>query len=109
VSPYFRGHGLARWMPVIERNAAAILEGVVERNVDALAGRLVPGAEIDLLATFAHYLPVYVIADMLALPKSDHAQFFAWYTAMIDFLATWPRTPTCTPAASRPPASCAST
>jgi pulcherriminic acid synthase len=93
VSPYFRGQGLARWMPVIERNAAAILDGVVERNAGELVRGLVPGAEVDLLADFAHYLPVYVIADMLGLPKSDHAQFFAWYTAMIDFLSNLAKDP----------------
>jgi cytochrome P450 len=93
VSPYFRGKGLEKWMPVIHRNVGRILDGLVERNADELAGRLTPGAEVDLLAEFAHFLPVYVIADMLALPKADYQVFCGWYTAMINFLSNLSKDP----------------
>jgi len=93
VSPYFRGKGLEKWTPVIHRNLAAILDRIVRQRVDTLTGDLERGAEIDLLQEFAHYLPVSVIADMLALPESDHQRFFGWYTAMIAFLSNLSKDP----------------
>ncbi|ODU07388.1 MAG: hypothetical protein ABS81_01120 [Pseudonocardia sp. SCN 72-86] len=87
VGPHFRGAGLARWSPIIERNVAALLEGAAEAGADALTAGMAVGEEVDVVTRFAHYLPVYVIADMLALPKSDHARFYSWYTAQSDFLS----------------------
>lgn len=93
VSPYFRGKGLEHWIPVIMRNVAAILDDVVERNAAELADGLASTGEVDLVADFAHYLPVYVIADMLDLPKSDHQTFFGWYQALIAFLSNLSKDP----------------
>ncbi|CAB4952916.1 MAG: cytochrome P450 [Actinobacteria bacterium] len=93
VSPWFRGRGLENWMPVIMRNVSTILDGLVERNVEELAGRFVSGTEVDLIAEFAHYLPVYVISDTLALPKSDTQMFWGWYQALIAFLSNLKKDP----------------
>lgn len=89
VSPYFRGKGLESWMPVIARNAAAILDQVTEAAVDRLARRFERGQTVDLLGDFGYYLPVYVISDMLGLPHEDYGKFFAWYTAHTNFSAAF--------------------
>lgn len=93
VSPHFRGNGAQRWEPVIARTVAGLLDGIVARRVAVLAERNEPGDEIDLCADFAHHLPISVIADVLGLPESDLGQFFAWYTAMIDFLSNLAKDP----------------
>jgi len=93
VSPHFRGAGLQAWSGTIHRNVAEILDGTVERVVDLLLEPIRPGEEFDLLERFAHLLPVFVIADMLALPKSDYQRFWDWYTAMIGFLSNLARDP----------------
>jgi pulcherriminic acid synthase len=87
MTPYFRGHGLDAWLPLIETNVADLLDGAVASAVDHLASRFDPGQEIDLVSDFARYLPVYVIADTLGLPKADHARFYAWYTTQSAFLS----------------------
>jgi len=91
VTPYFRGQGLAHWAPVIMRNAVDILGGAVTRQTEQLAATFERGSTVDLLQDFGYYLPVFVIADMLGLPKTDHARFFSWYTAHVDFLANFSR------------------
>lgn len=93
VSPYFRGKGLENWMPVIMSNVAKILDGLVERNVEALIDKMEPQAEVDLIEEFAHYLPVFVITDMLDLPQSDHKLFWGWYQSLIAFLSNLKKDP----------------
>ncbi len=87
MTPYFRGQGLDAWLPLIEANVAGILEGAVASAVDNLTARFVPGQEIDIVSEFARYLPVYVIADTLGLPKTDHARFHGWYSTQSAFLS----------------------
>ncbi|MEU7812206.1 cytochrome P450 [Pseudonocardia sp. NPDC049154] len=91
VSPHFRGAGLDAWSGTIHRNVAQILDGTVERAVDILLDPVQSGEEFDLLTRFAHYLPVFVIADMLDLPRSDYRRFWGWYNAMIAFLSNLAR------------------
>ncbi len=93
VSPYFRGKGLDKWMPAIMSNVGIILDQLVEKNVNELVDRLDGERQADLVADFANYLPVYVIADTLGLPKSDHKKFWAWYNAIIAFLSNLKRDP----------------
>ena len=42
--------------------------------------------QVDLVDAFTTRLPINVIVDMLALPKSDHHRFHDWYTAMMNGL-----------------------
>lgn len=93
VSPYFRGKGLDKWMPAIMSNVAVILDSLIEKNVNQLVDGLHGRSEVDLVKDFANYLPVYVIADTLNLPKSDHQKFWNWYTAIIAFLSNLKKDP----------------
>lgn len=93
VTPHFRGNGAAQWEPVIARTVASLLDGIVARRVERLADRNRPGEAVDLCADFAHHLPISVIADVLGLPEADLGRFFAWYTAMIGFLANLAKDP----------------
>lgn len=45
--------------------------------VDALIDRVEPQGRMDVIADFAHRLPIIVICDMLGIPEEDRAQFFA--------------------------------
>jgi len=73
VAPAFRGKDLQeKFLPVIERNAAELI------------GRFRDSGRVELVAEFAGWFPVNVIADMLGLDKADHQKFHDWYTAIID-------------------------
>ena len=73
VAPAFRGKELQeKFLPVIERNAAELIDKFRDSGT------------VDLVADFAGWFPVNVIADMLALDKADHRKFHDWYTAIID-------------------------
>jgi pulcherriminic acid synthase len=87
MTPNFRGQGLDAWLPLIETNVAQILDGAMASAVDHLVSRLKPGQEVDLVSEFARYLPVYVIADTLGLPRADHARFYRWYRTQSAFLS----------------------
>ena len=45
--------------------------------VDALIDRVEPNGRMDVIADFAHRLPIIVICDMLGIPEEDREQFFA--------------------------------
>lgn len=56
-------------------------------TVDALIARLLDrveaaGSEVDLIDTFAYALPIEVIAELLAVPPADRAQFQTWSQAI---------------------------
>lgn len=75
VAPAFRGSTLQQqFMPVIERNAADLIDGFRSTG------------SVDLVHDFARRFPINVIVDMLGLDKADHARFQRWYTAIIAFL-----------------------
>ncbi len=93
LSPSFRGHGLNGWLGPIEQNVAGILDATVIRTLDGITRTFRPGEEVDLVRDFARYFPVYVIADILGLPKSDHGRFYGWYTAQSAFLSNLARDP----------------
>ena len=45
--------------------------------VDALLDRVQPQGGMDVIADFAHRLPIIVICDMLGIPEEDREQFFS--------------------------------
>jgi cytochrome P450 len=76
VAPAFRGRELReRFMPVIERNAAELIDGF--RHCE----------QADLARQFATHFPVNVIVDMLGLDRSDHDRFHTWYSAVVGYFA----------------------
>lgn len=82
VAPAFRGNSLQdTFMPVIERNAAALIDGFRARG------------SADLVTEFAQRFPIYVIADILGLDQADHARFQGWYTSVIAFLGNLSQDP----------------
>jgi pulcherriminic acid synthase len=76
VAPAFRGRELReRFLPVIARNAAELINGFRDAK------------EADLAGQFATHFPVNVIVDMLGLDRADHDRFHAWYSAVVDYFA----------------------
>ena len=64
--------------------------GHVERmrpRIDALVAQMLddldPSSPVDLLSQYAEPLPVYVIADLLGVPRADHVQLRAWSQAIV--------------------------
>jgi cytochrome P450 len=64
--------------------------GHVERmrpRIDALVSQMLddldPSGPVDLLSQYAEPLPVYVIADLLGVPRADHVQLRAWSQAIV--------------------------
>ncbi|WP_179469782.1 cytochrome P450 [Mycolicibacterium vinylchloridicum] len=89
VTPYFRGKGLEAWHGVITRNAVAILGDATAGAAEHLASRFEPGQTIDIVEEFCNYLPVFVITEMLGLPRSDYPRFKGWYTAHTNFVGAF--------------------
>jgi cytochrome P450 len=70
--------------------SAAFGRGHVERmrpRIDALVAQMLDDLDslepVDLLSQFAEPLPVYVIADLLGVPRADHVQLRAWSQAIV--------------------------
>jgi cytochrome P450 len=72
--------------------AAAFGRGHVERmrpRIESLAASMVdalpsgPGETFDLLGDYAEPMPVYVIADLLGVPRDDHALLRDWSQAIV--------------------------
>lgn len=63
-----RGH-VERLRPRIEELVYALLDGL--------------NGTVDILARYAEPLPVYVIADLLGVPRDDHVQLRAWSQAIV--------------------------
>ena len=70
--------------------SAAFGRGHVERmrpRIDTLVTQMLdeldPAGPVDLLAHFGEPLPVYVIADLLGVPRADHVQLRAWSQAIV--------------------------
>ncbi len=62
--------------------------GHVERmrpRIESLAAGMVAdlGDSFDVLADYAEPMPVYVIADLLGVPRTDHAALRAWSQAIV--------------------------
>ncbi len=65
------------------------IEAIVERLVDAVAGR----AEFDLIADFAYPLPATVIAGMIGVPAADLDRFKLWSDDIAAFVGSALATP----------------
>jgi cytochrome P450 len=76
VAEAFRQRSLSRWEPEL---VAPVADELIDRFADR--GR----AELVRELTFR--LPIQVIAVILGLPRSDHAQFHRWAMAIINFPA----------------------
>ena len=74
VAPEFVGKRLEAFLSVVDQNARDLIEPWRTSG------------HVDLVDAFTTRLPINVIVDMLALPKSDHELFHQWYSAMMDGL-----------------------
>jgi cytochrome P450 len=68
--------------------AKAFARGHVERmrpRIDELVTAMLDELDgtVDVLARFAEPLPVYVIADLLGVPRDDHVRLRAWSQAIV--------------------------
>lgn len=63
--------------------ATAKLEPMVRQVARDSLARLEPGSEVDLVDALAVPVPMYVIADMLGVPREDRDSFKRWSDAMI--------------------------
>lgn len=70
--------------------AGAFAKGHVERMrprietlADALLDELDPTGPVDVLAAYAEPMPVYVIADLLGVPREDHVRLRDWSQAIV--------------------------
>lgn len=70
------------------RNYIASLEPGIERIVDKCLDRIGNQPTFDAIEVLAKPVPAIVIADMMGLPESDHAQFQAWSEDLIEGTAT---------------------
>jgi cytochrome P450 len=59
------------------------LRSRIEELVTDMLDRLDPSGPVDLLSQYAEPLPVYVIADLLGVPRADHVQLRAWSQAIV--------------------------
>ena len=72
-----RGH-VERMRPRIQELATDMVDGLFEPRVD---GR-VPET-VDILGGYAEPMPVYVIADLLGVPREDHVKLRDWSQAIV--------------------------
>lgn len=70
VSKAFTPRRVQRMRPVTQSVCAEILD------------ELAPRGEFDVLADFAHHVPIRVIATMLGVPESDYKTFAEWTAAL---------------------------
>ncbi|MFB7175912.1 cytochrome P450 [Streptomyces sp. NPDC056254] len=52
--------------------------GVIERNIEGLLGPLLKQESIDVVRDFGRKLSIYVMLDILGLPRSDFKQINEW-------------------------------
>lgn len=101
LNPFFRGNGLEKFMPVITRNAAELIDGIVTKAADTLLGEVAGYGEAELVSDFTSRFPINVMVDMLGLPKSDHERFRSWYFSIMAHLNNLAGDPEITAAAAR--------
>jgi cytochrome P450 len=75
VDPYFQGGAVKKLADHITSTALALLDNLVDQR------------ELEVVSAFAIPLPVYVIADILGLPKSEYLTYRRWSDAMVTFTA----------------------
>jgi cytochrome P450 len=68
----FTAERVRRATPMIDKVAAELIESFGERT------------QVAFVRDFAHPLPMYVIADLIGVPRSDIARFKAWSDAIVE-------------------------
>jgi cytochrome P450 len=64
--------------------ATAALETMVRQIARECVAAVEPGRPVDLVDALAVPMPMYVIAEMLGVPRSDRADFKRWSDAMVE-------------------------
>lgn len=72
-----RGH-VERMRPRIAELAASMLDAP-----DGVGEQLRDGVHVDILASYAEPMPVFVIADLLGVPRADHQDLRRWSQAIV--------------------------
>lgn len=62
------------------REAAPMIDKIAETLLDDLEGE----TDVEFIQTFAHPLPMMVIANLLGVPQSDISQFKIWSDAIVE-------------------------
>ena len=65
-------------------HSAARLENMVRQIARECVEAIEPGAPMDLVEALAVPVPMYVIAEMLGVPRSDRPSFKRWSDSMIE-------------------------
>lgn len=86
LNPFFRGHGLDRFTPVIMTNAARLIEEAVQRAAAELVESVATTGRTDIAQQFATWFPINVMVDMLGLPRTEHEVFHRWYESIMAHL-----------------------
>jgi cytochrome P450 len=84
VAPQFVGMKLKTLLPVVTRNAMALVQKFTEQHARRIASDAAGRGEIDIVDDFATRLPLNVILDVLDLPQEAHQMFHQWYPAMMN-------------------------
>jgi len=84
VAPQFVGMKLKTLLPVVTRNAMALIGKFTEQHARRIANDAAGRGEIDIVDDFATRLPLNVILDVLNLPQEAHQLFHQWYPAMMN-------------------------
>lgn len=84
VAPQFVGMKLKTLLPVVTRNAMALVAKFTEQHARRIAEDAAGRGEIDIVDDFATRLPLNVILDVLNLPQEAHQMFHQWYPAMMN-------------------------
>ena len=84
VAPQFVGMKLKTLLPVVTRNAMALVAKFTEQHARRIASDAAGRGEIDIVDDFATRLPLNVILDVLDLPQEAHQMFHQWYPAMMN-------------------------
>ncbi len=90
VAPEFVGNKLNPLLPIIQRNAMALIEKFTAKQAALIAEKAAGKGEIDIVDDFATRLPLNVILDVLDLPQEAHEMFHAWYPAMMNGISGGP-------------------
>jgi cytochrome P450 len=75
--------------PAVSARAVARLRERVQRIVDATLAEAIRGDTLDVRRDFAEWLPLRVIADMLAIPAAHEATFRAFSAAVMSIANPW--------------------
>jgi pulcherriminic acid synthase len=84
VAPQFVGLKLNALLPIVQRNAMALIRKFTEKHARRIAAEVAPRGEIDIVDDFATRLPLNVILDVLDLPQEAHEMFHTWYPSMMN-------------------------